>query len=149
MLLRKYLKDEFKMDVTTYDGKLSFLKNLLKQCDYTYSGTCEDYGIDAKSEQGQEYAAAYGSPCIYVSAQATETGSFEYENEIFKVMGISQRLAGRFKRSNKNDEGADLNVLFDAEMIIEEWEDEDGSHRALKLRCLAKQQPFDCFKVKL
>ena len=149
MLLRKYLKDELGMDVTTYEGKKSFLENLLKKCDYKYSGTCEDYGIDAKSEQGKEYAAAYDTPCIYVSAQATETGSFEFEGESFKVMGISQRLAGRFRCSNKNNKGADLGVLFDAEMSIEEWEDEEGSHKSLKLRCLAQQQPFDCFEVKL
>lgn len=140
MLLKEFLKKELNMDVTTREGKLSFCENLLKECDYKYSGTCADYDIDVNSVQGEEYEAAYDKPCIYVSAQATETGSFEFEEEFFKVMGVSQRLAGRLQRSNKNNKGADPNVLFDAEMVIDEWEDEEGSHRALKLRCLANQK---------
>lgn len=140
MKLREFLQDELKMDVTTREGKLSFYRNLLKECDYKYSGTCADYDIDVNSEQGEEYEAAYDKPCIYVSAQATKTGSFEFENEFFKVMGISQRLAGRFISSAKDGKKADLNVLFDAEMCINEWDDEEGSHRALQLRCLAKQK---------
>lgn len=140
MLLKDYLKDELGIDVTTNEGKLSFYNNLLKECSYTYSGTCADYDIDVNSEQGKEYEAAYDYPCMYVSAQATKTGSFEFEEEFFKVMGISQRLAGRFIRSNKNNKGADLNVLFNADIVINEWEDEEGSHRALQLRCLANQK---------
>lgn len=147
MLLREYLEEKLGMDLTTLKDKKSFYENLLKECSYTYSGTCADYDIDVNSEQGKEYDAAYDTPCMYVSAQATKTGSFEFEEEFFKVMGISQRLAGRFIRSNKNDEGADLNVLFDADMVISEWEDEEGSHRALQLRCLAKQKPCS-IKVK-
>lgn len=139
MLLKDFLQDELKMDVTTREGKLSFYKNLLKECSYKYSGTCADYDIDANSEQGKEYEAAYDYPCMYVSAQATKTGSFLYEKEFFKVMGISQRLAGRFISSDKG-KGADLNVLFDADMVINEWEDEEGSHRALQLRCAANQK---------
>lgn len=148
MLLKDYLRDELGIDVTTREGKLSFYENLLKECSYTYSGTCADYDIDTNSEQGKEYEAAYDFPCMYVSAQATETGSFEFEKEFFKVMGISQRLAGRFICSNKDNKGADLNVLFDAEMVIDEWEDEEGSHRALKLRCLANQKKCS-IKVKI
>ena len=140
MDLRDFLKDKLGIDVTTSEGKLSFCENLLKECSYKYSGTCEDYDIDVNSEQGKEYEAAYDTPCIYVSAQDTKTGSFEFENEFFKVMGVSQRLAGRLLRSNKNNKGADPNVLFDAEMVIDEWEDEEGSHRALKLRCKANQK---------
>lgn len=140
MLLRKYLQDKLGIDVTTKEGKLDFFGNLLKECSYKYSGTCADYDIDAKSEQGKEYEAAYDHPCMYVSAQATETGSFEFKNEFFNVMGISQRLAGRIIRSKKNKKGADPNVLFDAEIGIDEWEDEEGSHKALKLRCAANQK---------
>lgn len=140
MLLKDYLKDELGIDVTTQEGKLEFFNNLLKECDYKYSGTCADYDIDVNSEQGKEYEAAYDFPCMYVSAQATKTGSFEFEKEFFKVMGISQRLAGRIIRSKKNRKKADPNVLFDAEMSIDEWEDEEGSHRALKLRCAANQK---------
>lgn len=141
MLLKAFLKDKLKMDVTTSEGKLSFYKNLLKECSYKYSGTCADYDIDVNSEQGKEYEAAYDFPCMYVSAQATKTGSFEFGEEFFKVMGISQRLAGRFISSAKNGKKADLNVLFDAEIVINEWDDEEGSHRALQLRCLANQKP--------
>ncbi len=148
MVLKEYLKDELKMDVTTREGKLSFYENLLKECSYKYSGTCTDYDIDVNSEQGKEYEAAYDTPCLYVSAQSTKTGSFLYEGEFFKVIGISQRLAGRFLLSNKNNKGADLNVLFDADMVINEWEDEEGSHRALQLRCLANQKQCS-IKVKL
>lgn len=140
MLLRKYLQDELGIDVTTKEGKLEFFNNLLKECSYKYSGTCADYDIDVKSEQGKEYEAAYDHPCMYVSAQATETGSFEFKKEFFNVMGISQRLAGRIICSKKNKKGADPNVLFDAEMVIDEWEDEEGSHKALKLRCAANQK---------
>lgn len=147
MLLRDYLEEKLEMDVTTREGKKSFYENLLKECSYTYSGTCADYDIDVNSEQGKEYEAAYDTPCLYVSAQSTKTGSFEFEDEFFKVMGISQRLAGRFICSNKNNKGADLNVLFDADIVINEWEDEEGSHRALQLRCLASQKPCS-IKVK-
>lgn len=148
MLLKEYLKKELEMDVTTHEGKLSFYENLLKECSYTYSGTCADYDIDANSEQGKEYEAACDYPCMYVSAQATETGSFNFEGEFFKIMSISQRLAGRFIRSNKNNKGADLKVLFDAEIVINEWDDEEGSHRALQLRCLAIQKKCS-IKVKI
>lgn len=140
MLLRNYLQDKLGIDVTTQEGKLDFFGNLLKECDYKYSGTCADYDINVNSEQGKEYEAAYDQPCLYVSAQATKTGSFEFEDEYFKVMGISQRLAGRIIRSKKNRKGADPNVLFDAEVVIDEWEDEEGSHKALKLRCAANQK---------
>ena len=149
MLLKKYLQDEFEINVTTHEGKKLFYDNFLRECSYTYSGTCADYDIDANSEQGKEYEAANDFPCLYVSAQATETGSFEFGGEFFKVMGISQRLAGRFIRSNKNNKGADLNVLFDAEMSIEEWEDEEGSHRSLKLKCKSIQKKVTSISVKI
>lgn len=149
MLLKEYLKDKLGIDVTTKEGKLSFCENLFRECSYKYSGTCADYDIDVNSEQGKEYEAAYDFPCLYVSAQDTKTGSFEFEGEFFKVMGISQRLAGRLKCSNKNGKGADLNVLFDADMVINEWEDEEGSHRALQLRCKANQKKVTCIKFKI
>lgn len=139
MIFKDYFKEKFNKDLSEKENKKFFFEKCLKQSDYKYSGTCAEYGIVSNSVRGLEYEAAFGKNCHYISSQELGT-PFTYDGKSYAVIGVSQRLFGKLLSSNSG-KGINLNVLFDAEIVVDDWVDDDGvSQQTLKLRCKAQQQ---------
>lgn len=140
MIFKEYLLDQFNIDVNNINEKKDFINACLKQCDFKYSGQSSDYDIDPNSKSGEEYDAAFDTECLYISSQALKH-NFEWDNKSYQIISLSQRLVGRLLLSGTKGKALDPDVIFEAEITLDEWvDDENMSRQTLKLRCNAQQQ---------
>ena len=134
-MLSTYLKNR-EIILSSDEEKINFCKKYFgKSKTKTYEAEAE-YS-DAVSQA--EFDAAKGKALMFLTAN--DMDEFECDGYTSKLVVLSQRLAGRVLIAKTPIERA--NILLQAELVREDWEEDGVSYTILRLQCAALLDSVD------